>query len=161
MQIRGAPYLAEHNYSSLKGDSLMAAKKLRAHEVIATQGALVTLPPVVTLQTLLDQLHRYTFGAFAVTPDAPTAENPAFPLHGAITRIRLLRMCQYRIGILVRCLLCLAVRTDARRLDSTTGERGALMHTMREMGFVMLHARRSRAKIPSCSLPNATPSRSS
>jgi hypothetical protein len=33
MQIRGAPYLAEHNYSSLKGDSFMAAEKLRAHEV--------------------------------------------------------------------------------------------------------------------------------
>jgi len=109
MQIRGAPYLAEHNYSSLKGDSFMAAKNLKAHEVM-TQGPMVTLPPVVTLQALLEQLHRYTFGAFAVTPDAPTAEAPAFKLHGAITRIRLLRMCQYRIGILVRALYYMHIR---------------------------------------------------
>jgi hypothetical protein len=111
MQIRGAPYLAEHNCSSLKGDSFVAAKNLKVHEVM-TQGALVTLPPVVTMRALLDQLHCYTFGAFAVTPDAPTAEHAAFKLHGTITRIRLLRMCQHRIGILVRCVLRTPVRID-------------------------------------------------
>jgi hypothetical protein len=65
-------------------------------------GPVVTLPPVVGVGVLLERLRSSTFGAFAVTPHPPSASAPEFQLHGAITRMRLLRMCQYRIGLLVR-----------------------------------------------------------
>eukprot|EP00959_Pyramimonas_sp_CCMP1952_P252697 5279507-Pyramimonas_sp.AAC.1 len=81
IHTRGAPFLVEHKFSSIKGKAFQAAEKLRVQEVMSGGNVLVTLKPVMPVADILDVLARCRHGAFPVTPDTPTERHPTFKLH--------------------------------------------------------------------------------
>jgi chloride channel 7 len=98
--IRGVPFLIEHKASSMRGRTFVAAEKLKVNEVMSGGSAhpMVTLQPILMVKDLTEVLARCNHGGFPVTLDSPTHSCPEFRLQGLITRDRILKMLEHRIG---------------------------------------------------------------
>lgn len=79
----------------------------------------MTIYGMLQVSQLLQLLDSCKHHAFPVSPDRPTDSSLEFHLHGLITKSRILKMLEYRIGILVCVELLLSIAKHvARRISS-------------------------------------------
>jgi chloride channel 7 len=99
VRLRGAPVLQE---PGLELEQQLIDDKLTAAE-LAT-GSLITLPPVVSVNRLIQVLKSNHHQAFPVTPDGDddnnnnNSDDDGIELHGLILRSTLLAMLEHRLG---------------------------------------------------------------
>ena len=106
IKFRGTPFMEEHK---LDGVRYPVSDKLNVSDVMTE--ALVSLPPVITVQRLVDLLKTHRHGAFPVTDDQGSASDrqpdlhvgkevhgSGIPFYGAVRRDTLLKILEHRIG---------------------------------------------------------------